>query len=107
MKNKLQCKCGGTIDRKETFVEGFLITANVCSKCGEIGLSLESAKELLRLQEEAKNIDSERKIVRIGNSIGITLPCSSEQVGFREGGLADIRLLRDGEIAVRVKAVEK
>ena len=107
MKSKLQCRCGGTIDRKETLVEGFLLTADVCGKCGEIGLPLESAKELLRLQEEAKKIDSKRKIVKIGNSIGITLPHSSEKVGFRAGELAEIRLIGDGEIAVRVKALEE
>jgi hypothetical protein len=103
MKTKLRCRCGGIIERKETFVEGFLLTADVCSKCGELGLPLKSAQELLRLREEAKRIDARRKIVRIGNSIGITLPHYSEKVGFKEGGLVDIRLIGDGEIAVRTK----
>ena len=107
MKNKLRCRCDGTIERKKTFVEGFLLTADVCSKCGELGLPLESAKELLRLREEAKSIDSRRKIVRIGNSIGITLPHHSEKVGFKEGELVNIRLIGDGEIAVKAKELRK
>jgi len=107
MKSKLLCRCRGTIERKETFVEGFLLTADVCSKCGELGLPLESAKELLWLRDAAKNIDSRRKIVRIGNSIGITLPHYSEKVGFREGELADIRLIGEGEIAIRAKELRK
>ena len=107
MKSKLRCRCGGTIERKETFVEGFLLAADVCSKCGEIGLPLQSAKELLRLREVAKSIDSRRKIVRIGNSIGITLPYDSEKVGFKEGELVNIRLIGDGEIAVRTKEAGK
>ena len=107
MKSKLLCRCGGTIERKETFVEGFLLTADVCSRCGELGLPLESAKELLRLREESKSIDSRRKIVRIGNSIGITLPHYSEKVGFREGDLAEIRLIGNGEIAVKAKELRE
>jgi len=101
MKGNMKCECGGDIERKEALVEGFLLLASICSKCGEIGLPLESAKELLRLRQEAERIDSKRKIVRIGNSIGITLPHNSEKVGFREGQLAEIRLIKEGEIVVR------
>ena len=107
MKEKLQCRCEGTIERKETLVEGFLLTADVCDKCGEVGLPLESAKELLRLHRDAKSIDSKRKIVRIGNSIGITLPHESEKVGFHEGGLTDIRLIGEGEISVRARTLKE
>jgi len=107
MKNRLICRCGGGIERNKTLVEGFLLEANVCSKCGDIGLSLESAKELLRLREEAKSIDSTRKVLKIGNSIGITLPHDSEKIGFKEGGLVDIRLIGEHEIAVKPKSARK
>ncbi len=39
------------------------------------------------LMKEAEKINSERKVVRIGNSIGVTLPPEAENIGFKEGFL--------------------
>lgn len=107
MKGRLICRCGGTVERGKTLVEGFLLDANVCGKCGDVGLPLESAKELLRLREEAKSIDSERKIVRIGNSIGVTLPPEAENIGFKEGGLVDVHLIGEREILIKSRAARR
>ena len=103
MKRSFRCNCGGKIEESRTLVEGFLIDAMVCNKCGEVTLSPDSAKQLLRLRAEAERIDSERKIVRIGNSIGVTLPPEAETIGFREGTSVDIHLIADSQIVIKPK----
>ena len=103
----LICRCGGTVETGKAFVEGFLLEANVCSQCGDVGLPLESAKEMLRLKQEAEKIDSERKIVKIGNSIGITLPPEAEDIGFKEGCIVDVHLIGGHEIILKPKAIKK
>lgn len=99
----LICRCGGTINVQKAFIEGFLINANVCEKCGDTGLPLDTAKELLRLREEARKIKTTRKILRIGNSIGVTLPQEAEGIGFKEGQKVEIELLGEGEIGIKRK----
>ncbi len=106
MRKNYKCNCGGIIEQSKTMLEGFLINALVCNKCAEVSLSPESAKELLRLREEAKNIDSTRKVVKIGNSIGITLPPEAEEIGFKEGELIDVHLIGEHEIVIKPKAVK-
>ncbi|HLD56872.1 MAG TPA: AbrB/MazE/SpoVT family DNA-binding domain-containing protein [archaeon] len=101
-----KCSCGGTIERGKTFLEGFLLEANICDKCGDFGLPIESAKELLRLREEAEKINSIRKVVKIGNSIGITLPPEAEEMGFKEGTSVDVHLIGEHEIVIRPKPVK-
>ncbi len=106
MKRNFKCGCGGQIEESKTMFEGFLVDALVCNKCSEVSFSPESAKELLRLREEAEKIDSERKIVKIGNSIGITLPHKAEEIGFKEGILVDVHLIGEHEIVIRPKSVK-
>ena len=99
----MKCNCGGIIEKGKTFIEGFLLDANVCNKCGDIGLPLESAKELLKLRKEAEKINSVRKVVKIGNSIGVTLPPEAEEIGFKEGTSVDVHLIGEHEIVIKPK----
>jgi len=100
-KHSTKCECGGRVGTSETLVEGFVLPANVCEHCGEVGLPLESAKRLLRLREEARRIESRRKVLRIGNSIGITLPAGPNGLDLKEGETVEVRLIGEGEVAVR------
>lgn len=100
----MKCNCGGTVSESRIMLEGFLIDAFICSKCSETTLSPESAKQLIRLREDAEKIDSERKVIRIGNSIGVTLPSQAEKVGFKEGQLVDIHLIGEHEIIIKPKS---
>ncbi len=101
MKRKLRYGCSGTLEPARTMVEGFLIDALLCNSCGELSLRPEAAKQLLRLRAEAERIDGERKIVRIGNSIGVTLPPKAERLGFRAGGRVDVHVIGDRELVLR------
>ena len=104
MKRTFKCNCGGKIEESKTILEGFLVDSLVCSKCSEITLTPESAKELLRLREESEKINSQRKIVRIGNSIGVTLPREAEKIGFTEGAEVDVQLIGEHQITIKPKA---
>ena len=106
MKRSFKCNCGGKIEDSKTMLEGFLVEALVCNKCCEITLTPESAKELLKLREESEKINSIRKIVKIGNSIGVTLPPEAEEIGFKEGTTIDVLLIGQHEIVIRPKVVK-
>ena len=99
--------CGGKIQETKTLVEGFLLDVLLCNKCGKLTLSPEAAKQLLRLRAEAEKIDSERKVVKIGNSIGVTLPSEAENIGFQQGGLVTVHLIGERQIVLTPKVAKK
>src|SRR3989338_10586039 len=106
MKRSFKCNCSEIIEEAKTMLEGFLVDALICNKCSEITLTPESAKELLRLRAESEKINSIRKIVRIGNSIGVTLPPEAADIGFTEGTSVDVHLIGEHEIVIRPKIVK-
>ncbi len=106
MKRNFKCNCGGRIEESKTLLEGFLVDALICDKCSEITLTPESAKELLKLKEESEKINSIRKVVKIGNSIGVTLPPEAEEIGFKEGTVIDVHLIGEHQIVIKPKVVK-
>lgn len=79
---KIKCDCGGTFSEKEIGFDGIRTKALVCSKCRRKTFTKGQALEYARLKEVHSMIDGERKIIRIGNSIGMTLP---EKLGLKPG----------------------
>lgn len=71
---KIRCDCGTFMVEKETDNEGIISPATLCPKCGYKTFTLEQAKEYVKLRKMHDVIDEERKIIKIGNSKGITLP---------------------------------
>lgn len=79
---KIRCGCGGFFSEKEVSLDGIKTNALVCKKCKKTTFTLEQAEEYGRLKEIHTLINEERKIIRIGNSMGITLP---ERLGLKPG----------------------
>jgi len=50
------------------------VTGMVCPDCGHITFTLEQAKNIAKLKELHRLMDTKRQVIRIGNSKGITLP---------------------------------
>lgn len=73
-KRKIKCDCGRFFEEKEVKVGNITSKALVCPGCKHTTFTLEQAEEYGRLKEIHSMIDEERKIIKIGNSIGITLP---------------------------------
>ena len=89
---KTLCSCGGIFEDKQVEFEGFDVKALKCNRCGELTFTPEQFKDVLALRELANKISSRRRIVRIGNSLGITLPKSVKELGLGIGSEVKIKL---------------
>lgn len=101
------CTCGGKIKESKAVVEGFVIDALVCEKCAAVTLTPDIAKQLLRLRAQAEKIQSERRVVRIGNSIGVTLPPEAEAIGFTEGRVVEMQVTGNQQISIKPKETKR
>ena len=100
---KTRCKCGGTIQEDKCFIENFLVHCMKCQQCGEILFTPHQTKELIRLREANKEIQGERKIVKIGSSIAALLPKKVERYGIKEGLIETIRILSTNSLEIKFK----
>jgi hypothetical protein len=78
---KLFCECGGTFATKIVVREGIRHEVEVCSGCSRL-MYLQSQSRFFnnaRLRRARFAVD--RKIIRIGNSIGVTLPEGFAKLG--------------------------
>ena len=57
-----------------SYIESMAVTGMVCPDCGHITFTLEQAKNIAKLKELHRLMDTKRQVIRIGNSKGITLP---------------------------------
>ncbi len=89
---KIRCPCGGVFEEKKVKTEGFLVDGLKCNMCGEITFSLQQFKKVFRFRQLAKEIDSTKKIVQIGNSIGLILPKGIEKLGLKVGDKVKLKL---------------
>lgn len=84
-KRKIKCDCGGYLEEKSTFFDSIETEAMVCSKCGFTTLTKEQAQKYVKLKQLHQIIDAERKIIKIGNSMGLTLPDRLQDFGAKVG----------------------
>lgn len=84
-KRKIKCDCGGLLVEKRAKFDDIETEAMVCEKCNFITLTKEQAKRYAELIELRKITTAKRKIIKIGNSIGITLPDQLKEFGVKIG----------------------
>lgn len=84
-KRKIRCDCGGYLEKKITGLDSIKTEAMVCSKCNFITLTKEQAQKYVKLKQLHQIIDAERKIIKIGNSMGLTLPDQLQEFGVSIG----------------------
>ena len=77
----MRCDCGGRFEDRLSDFDGLKSPAMVCVKCGEVTLTKVQARRLMRIKELSMACRAKRKVVRIGNSIGITLPEELAKIG--------------------------
>ena len=82
---KIRCDCGSLLEEQKTEFDHFRTDAMVCPKCGFTTLTKNQAKRYSKLKQLHSIIDSERKIIRIGNSMGITFPERLQEYGAEVG----------------------
>jgi len=82
---KIRCDCGNYLEEKTIEFDSIHTKAMVCSKCNFTTLTKEQAREYVKLKQLHQIMDSERKIIKIGNSIGLTLPDRLRDLGVKIG----------------------
>lgn len=84
-KRKITCDCGEDLVPQMTLFDHFETEAMVCPKGHFTTLTKEQAEEYLKLRRLHEIVDAERKIIRIGNSMGLTLPDELQTYGAKVG----------------------
>jgi hypothetical protein len=84
-KRKITCDCGKQLEEKTTLFGHIQTEAMVCPSCQFTTLTKKQAEKYLRLREFHRIIDTERKIIKVGNSMGITLPDGLKEWGIKAG----------------------
>ena len=90
---KIKCDCGGLLIKKKTKFDKFETEAMVCPKCTFTTLTKEQAENYVKLKQLHQIVDAERKIIRVGNSMGITLPDKLQDFGVKVGKKVKIEAL--------------
>ena len=92
-KRKIRCDCGGIFLEEITKFDFFETEAMVCSKCRDVTLDIKQAEKYLKLRRLHRIMDAERKIIKIGNSMGFTLPEELKDFGAKVGKKIKIEAL--------------
>ena len=82
---KIKCDCGGFLVEKATKFNHFETKAMVCPNCGFTTLTKEQAEKYAKIKQLHQIVDAERKIIKIGNSMGLTLPDALQEFGMKVG----------------------
>jgi ssDNA-binding Zn-finger/Zn-ribbon topoisomerase 1 len=82
---KIKCDCGKLMIVKKTKFESFEAEAMVCPNCNFTTLTKEQAEEYAKLKQLHQIMDKERKIIKVGNSMGFTLPDRLQEFGAKIG----------------------
>ena len=82
---KIKCDCGKFLIEKKTKFDHFQTEAMVCPNCNFTTLTKEQAEKYVKLKQLHQIIDAERKIIKIGNSMGFTLPDQLKDYGIKVG----------------------
>ena len=82
---KIRCDCGNILTEEKTKFDNFETEAMVCPKCNFTTLTREQAEKYAKLKELHSIIDAERKIIKIGNSMGFILPDKLSGFGAKIG----------------------
>ena len=100
---KLKCDCGDYLQEKETIIDHIPAKAMVCPKCDFTTLTKEQAKEFRKRVEFHQAVDQEKQVIRIGNSMGITLPEKLREYGLIVGSKVKIEAINEHSFKVEIK----
>ena len=85
-------------------IEGITSPVMVYNQCEEMMFSLEQSKLYHRLRNiQVLLKKEERKISKIGNSMGITLPVKLKELGFNVGKKFNLQLLDENKIVIELR----
>ncbi|MEK6845948.1 MAG: hypothetical protein AABY26_04260 [Nanoarchaeota archaeon] len=100
---KIKCDCGNYLQEKETVIDHISALAMVCPKCSFTTLTKEQAKEFRARVDFHRAVDQEKQVIRIGNSMGITLPEKLSEFGISVGSKVKIEAIDERSFKVEIK----
>ncbi|MBI4918521.1 hypothetical protein HY837_01215 [archaeon] len=74
-----------------------------CNNCGEVLFTPNQTKELIKLREANKKIESQRKIITVGSSIAALLPKKINDYGIKAGLIDTVRILSKNSLEIQFK----
>ena len=81
---KIRCNCGRYFE-DQIVTEDFTYPIMVCPGCDHKTFSIEQAKEYVRRERTHKALSKKRKVIKIGNALGVTLPKILQEYGIHKG----------------------
>ncbi|MBS3168317.1 hypothetical protein J4216_04285 [Candidatus Woesearchaeota archaeon] len=99
---KIKCDCGQILIEKKADFDNFKTKAMVCPKCNFITLTRDQAREYIKLKRLHDIIDKESKIIKIGNSMGITLPEELKEFDIKIGKKVKLKALDTKTILIEI-----
>lgn len=101
-RRKMKCDCGNYLKEKEVEIEHILTKALVCPACAFTTLTKEQAKEFRKRLEFHQIIDQEKQVIKVGNSMGITLPEKLHEFGVNIGTKVKIEAIDQRSFKVEI-----
>jgi hypothetical protein len=99
----MKCGCGGKFEEKTQEIKGIKCSVMACGSCQEIIFTLEQSKAYHKLRQIQDELSKEtKKISKVGNSMGITLPIKLKELGFDIGKSLDMRILDSRHIIIEL-----
>jgi len=101
-RKNIKCKCGdGYLKTSIEHYNDFEYEVEICSKCDYKVFTVEQMKKYQELLKLSTIETSEpRKIIRIGNSLGITLPQMIKDIGLAVGDTAKLKFLSPQSVQI-------
>lgn len=102
-KTEKKCiECNGLMELIQIEEKDVPCNAFRCKKCGHTVVTIEQMREYNRLKEFASAVPEKRKIVKIGNSLGFTLPVSLKKFGINEGKEIEVKVIDAHNLAIKL-----
>lgn len=103
-KRKIGCDCGEFLVERKTKLGDVETEAMVCPKCNFTTLTKQQAEDYMKLKLLHQIIDAERKIIKIGNSMGLTLPDRLKEFGAKVGKKVRVEAVGPTSFKVELEA---
>lgn len=103
----MRCNCGGIMKKDKAIFEGFMVEGFKCKECENITFTPDQMEEVLKLKEISKKTDTQRRIITLGHSLGITIPKKMKKIGAKVGAKAKIKVLGKNSVQINFEEGEK
>ncbi len=100
---KMKCECGGYLKQVMVSWDGIKAPGLRCGRCREETVSSRQVGMMLRKARLEHALRRKRKILQVGNAMGITIPEELKNIGFRVGRRVRTELVGDKSLKVTVE----